>query len=1501
MNAMTGSRRGLWVSVLCLTIAVATQSAPAQEKGIAKKVSISITSPATGSAIPTPASVVVAYASTGSQKAPSKIDAIELLVNGQVVSTFEVPRHPGTGTHTFSNVDLSSFAGSGVPVSLVARAVLDKKHFEDSVPVLVTVVGGADTTAPRITRVTSTNPNGAYRVGSSIGIVIDFSEPVTLVGGNLRVTLDTGAVVSISPFGAAASASGTYAVAAGQNSPDLNAISPLALEAGGTLRDAAGNDAILTIPTGFNLANLKDLLIDTTAPIVTSPQPPDGSSTTNATPTLSASWSDPSPSSGINTASAVIKVDNQTVNATVTAADFSFTPPAFSPGTHTVSAQISDGAGNTSLLTWSFTVTVGPTDTVPPVISNLLPANGTLTNNPRPLLSASISDAGGSGINGGSVVLVLNSIVVPAAVTFQNPNSASVSFTPSVNLAEGTNTFSVSASDNAGNPALAASSTFTVDVTPPIAAITSPSADTFQNPIISVSATATDGGTGLPLAQVHILLNGVDVTSQLTLAAGPINAFGFPGSVGISGSLTAVPQGNSLAVLVTDAAGNTTQATRNFIIGNPSEPELQLAIAIVSGNGQSGLVCRAASDPLVVRVTNSATGAPVEGVQVGFDPEENAGSFSLGNPDDIITDGGGLARVRYVYSSKPGSNRIRASVATPVTFVDFVLTGQLPTIENKTVVSLCNPTGGSTSEFRGSALPVLFTAKAVHPDGSPLKGEMIRPFVLVNGVPNASVGRFMPTKAWSDAGGEAKFVFIVDLNAPIGTFTMRFGLPQFRNPNNEEVKFDVTGTVRPDADKPRGFLDTEINFNDPLASGQGQIGVPDRELFLPLRARLYGVRSGRLRYTVIEGAGTFTEGTEGTFDQYHTFNPCLPGNIPLSIQTIEESSTQSIGNVKFTLAPGSTHALIALDTLTDVFAVGPPELSIVTQNSSGEYVEIPGIHTSKLADATATEAFQVRAEVPKGATPTVDLNAFDSLGNPVSTIPRAVAASTLSSQALGMQLSGAASSPTKDTWVSSARIVATNDLLPLEGTPTGGGNGTFVPISTTVYGGVQGNFSVAGAVPTSLKVEQVQVQGGEQFEAGRRPLIFYKTFPGAANPNKIAFSFELARPEILTKVSWNLGGDDGPADKVLNGNGANKIFVEYVDGASANGAGTEQAPVQRQIDETKVGNHRKNILVIATIDYTDATGKAVVGLKREFLLRIALNATRAPGAGAAPAATQAGLLGRRNWTVAAGQLTRSDGSKIIPGDWEAGALTQEMANSLAKTVHETRGNALTLADLAANRPTFTKSDKNFTLIKTQVAAGTGVYGSIIGTGPFGYDVDVVDAVIDHEAQHVLFMANAQANLDEPNLPAGQKKLFREFLMDLNATLVPDSQPVIRQIAAFHESVLYFDALNNPKLSYRFLNDSSPRKAGIGTGFEAHAVQYWNAIFRSCVKTQEYTRTMEGEPWGNTFTPHRTINGAVKAALNTFLRKKYDQYLQEFPELEPYREYRLPSASRLTPG
>src|SRR5262249_51912914 len=94
--------------------------------------------------------------------------------------------------------------------------------------------------APGIAGITAVNSDGAYRAGAPLLVRINFTEPVTLDGGPLVLTLNTGSSIAFAPFHEATSVTGLYTVTAGQNTAALDSV---ALLLGGTLRDQVGNDA----------------------------------------------------------------------------------------------------------------------------------------------------------------------------------------------------------------------------------------------------------------------------------------------------------------------------------------------------------------------------------------------------------------------------------------------------------------------------------------------------------------------------------------------------------------------------------------------------------------------------------------------------------------------------------------------------------------------------------------------------------------------------------------------------------------------------------------------------------------------------------------------------------------------------------------------------------------------------------------------------------------------------------------------------------------------------------------------------------------------------------------------------------------------------------------------------------------------------------------------------------------------------------------------------------
>jgi Ca2+-binding RTX toxin-like protein len=125
--------------------------------------------------------------------------------------------------------------------------------------------------------ISSTNPNGTYGLGSTITIEVPFSEVVFVntAGATPTLLLETGSIDRAATY---LSGSGTrvlrfsYTVQPGDTSADLDVTSSSALALnGGTIRDAAGNNAVLTLPAPGAAGSLganADLVIDTAAPTV---------------------------------------------------------------------------------------------------------------------------------------------------------------------------------------------------------------------------------------------------------------------------------------------------------------------------------------------------------------------------------------------------------------------------------------------------------------------------------------------------------------------------------------------------------------------------------------------------------------------------------------------------------------------------------------------------------------------------------------------------------------------------------------------------------------------------------------------------------------------------------------------------------------------------------------------------------------------------------------------------------------------------------------------------------------------------------------------------------------------------------------------------------------------------------------------------------------------------------------------------------------------------------
>jgi len=118
-------------------------------------------------------------------------------------------------------------------------------------------------------------------LNTNIIVLISFNEAVTVVG-TPQITMETGVTDRVVNY---YSGSGTstltfnYKVLAGDTSSDLDYASSTALALnGGSIRSAVGNNAILTLPTpgaANSISATKDIIVDTTAPILVSTAPGD--------------------------------------------------------------------------------------------------------------------------------------------------------------------------------------------------------------------------------------------------------------------------------------------------------------------------------------------------------------------------------------------------------------------------------------------------------------------------------------------------------------------------------------------------------------------------------------------------------------------------------------------------------------------------------------------------------------------------------------------------------------------------------------------------------------------------------------------------------------------------------------------------------------------------------------------------------------------------------------------------------------------------------------------------------------------------------------------------------------------------------------------------------------------------------------------------------------------------------------------------------------------------
>ncbi len=384
-----------------------------------------------------------------------------------------------------------------------------------------------------------------------------------------------------------------------------------------TATDAAGNVSspsaayAVTIDTAAPAATVVIASVtDDVAPVVGNVA--NGGSTNDTIPVIAGT--------GAEANSTVSVFDNGTLLGTTTAngaGAWSFTPSAaLSLGAHSFTATSTDAAGNVSSPSAAYAVTIDTaapaiptigsvTDDVAPVVGVI--ANGGSTNDTIPVIA-------GTGAEANAVISVYDNGTLLGTATANG--AGAWSFTPPAALPQGPHSFTVTATDAAGNVSSpSAAYAVTIDTAAPAATVVIASVTDDVAPVVGNVANGGSTNDTIPViagtgAEANSTVSVFDNGTLLgTTTANGAGAWSFTPSA-------ALPQGaHSFTATSTDAAGNV------------SSPSAAYAITIDTAAPAATVVIASVTDdvaPVVGNVANGGTTNDTIPVIAGTGAEANS-------------------------------------------------------------------------------------------------------------------------------------------------------------------------------------------------------------------------------------------------------------------------------------------------------------------------------------------------------------------------------------------------------------------------------------------------------------------------------------------------------------------------------------------------------------------------------------------------------------------------------------------------------------------------------------------------------------------------------------------------------------------------------------------------------------------------------------------------------------------------------------------------------------
>jgi hypothetical protein len=349
-------------------------------------------------------------------------------------------------------------------------------------------------------------------------------------------------------------------------------------------------------------------------------------------------------------ASLKYKIDSGTLTSVTVAASWSSAIPAatfsaLSEGTHTVTVQATDVAGNQSTQTATFLK-----DTTPPVLSysNISSSGGTVVQNASPVLTGILTDA--SGVAAATYTLQVwnygtqawNTITTGASLG-SPANSTNWSWTldlssTGLNLPDGKYQVAIGATDVPGNSIVSPTQVyFLLSRTNPSAVVTAPGLGTFQNAAFPFVGTASDPN-GITQVVAKIAAGTVSFSSGTTAAYPALPVTVATGSPGVFTTVTphglnandqvyiwaspmpVTPSGSLQAgtVYYVQSTPTTTSFTLSATSGGSAITiSTSIATSILVGIAKDSFSTFHPSIPVTVSTSNSTMTAVNHGLSVG--------------------------------------------------------------------------------------------------------------------------------------------------------------------------------------------------------------------------------------------------------------------------------------------------------------------------------------------------------------------------------------------------------------------------------------------------------------------------------------------------------------------------------------------------------------------------------------------------------------------------------------------------------------------------------------------------------------------------------------------------------------------------------------------------------------------------------------------------------------------------------------------------------------------